>query len=159
MYMYTYIYMHTPTINTCRSQSAVLVTISLFVCHIVVCIVIGSINSTSVWNGVLQLAACIPATIICYTEEEKDKTNFATVMAIRFASEVSFCYLWVSFVRCGSLLLQIDLFCGSLLPFVCGLTVKRCVIKTRIIHADKKVPSFVSIYTNKRYRKQTRCVR
>jgi len=90
IHIYIYIYAHTHTINIHRTQSAVLLTISLFSCHVVVCIVIGSINSTSVWNGVLQLAACIPATIICYTEEEKDKTNFATVMAIRFASEVFF---------------------------------------------------------------------
>jgi len=114
IHLYVYICAHTHTINMCRTQSAVLVTISLFVCHIVVCIVIGSINSTSVWNGVLQLAACIPATIICYTEEEKDKTNFATVMAIRFASEVSFSFLCGSFAGCGSLLLRVNLFSCNL---------------------------------------------
>ena len=34
--------------------------------------------------------ASIPATIICHLEEEKEKKHFATVMAIRFASEVRF---------------------------------------------------------------------
>jgi len=74
-----------------RSQSALSLTACLFVCHVGLSIFIGNLNTTAVWNMILHLAASIPAALICCMEEQKEKSHFATAMAIRFASKVSFC--------------------------------------------------------------------
>jgi len=66
------------------------------VLHVGLCIFIGNLNATAALNMILHLAASIPATLICRMEEQKEKSHFATAMAIRFASKVSF--VVVSFV-------------------------------------------------------------